>query len=252
MKIGKKLIGMIIILNLVGTAALTGTILSLAQRQINSLINSEIVNLARENALSIKVWLELYLDAVRTVGQVMSKYEEIDQADRRPLFNLMVRAMVEENPEVIAASSCWEPNALDGLDAEFVNTEGTDQTGRFIPYWSRGASDITLEPLVDYEVPGPGDYYLIPKQTGNETLVEPYVYEVAGRAVLMTTVVMPVKNQGRFMGSMNIDIEMGVIQQQVEQIRPYEGAVAVVYSNGGFVGGHFDPSRVGKPMAETE
>jgi methyl-accepting chemotaxis protein len=89
----------------VGTAALTGTILTLAQGQITDLINNEMINPANENALSIKVWLEIYLDAVRSVGQIMSKYEEIDREDRRPLFNLMVRALVEENPEIIAASN---------------------------------------------------------------------------------------------------------------------------------------------------
>ncbi|MDR2027922.1 MAG: hypothetical protein LBP93_00135 [Treponema sp.] len=79
----------------------------------------------------------------------MSKYEAIDRDDRRSFFNLMVRALVEENPDIIAASSAWEPNALDGLDAEYANTPGTDQTGRFIPYWFRGVLYISLEPLVD-------------------------------------------------------------------------------------------------------
>jgi methyl-accepting chemotaxis protein len=252
MKIGSKLILMIIILSLAGTSALTGTILSLAQKQIDSLTSSEITNLANENALAIKVWLELYLDAVRTVGQVMSKYEEIDRADRRPLFNLMIRAMVEENPEIAAASSVWEPNALDGLDGELANTTGTDHTGRFIPYWFRTPSGVMLEPLMDYETPGAGDYYLIPKRTGEETLDEPYEYEVGDQTMLMTTVTMPIKNRGRFVGAMNIDIDMATVQRHVERIKPYEGAVAVVYSHGGLVSGHFDPGRVGKSMAETE
>ncbi|MDR0710446.1 MAG: methyl-accepting chemotaxis protein [Spirochaetaceae bacterium] len=252
MKIGKKLIIMIIVLSLVGIGALTGSILTLAQRQINGLTNNEVTNLANQNALAIKVWLELYMDAVRTAGQIMSKYEEIDRTARRPLFNLMIRTLVEENPEVIAASSVWEPDALDGLDAEFANTRGTDRTGRFISYWFRTNAGITLEPLVDYEVPGAGDYYLIPKRTGNETLVEPYAYEVDGRNVLMTTVAMPIKNKGRFVGSVNIDLEMGVIQQHAEQIKPYEGTIAMVYSNEGLVGAHFDVSRIGKPMMETE
>jgi methyl-accepting chemotaxis protein len=251
-KIGKKLIMMIIILNLVGTAALTGTILRLAQKQISGLIYSEITNLANENALAIKIWLEVYLDAARAVGQVMSKYEEIEPADRRPFFNLMVRAIVEDNPEIAAAFSVWEPNALDGLDAEFVNTSGTDQTGRFLPYWFRTSSGIHLEPVVDYETPGPGDYYLIPKQTGEETLDEPYDYEIDGKEILITTVTMPIKNKGRFVGTMNIDFNMTTIQRHVEQIKPYEGAVAIVYSHGGLVGSHFDTSRIGKPMTETE
>jgi methyl-accepting chemotaxis protein len=252
MKIGKKLIVMIIILNLIGTGALAGVLLNLAREQISSLTGNEITNLANQNALTVKVWLELYLDAVRTAGQVMSKYEEIDRTDRRPLFSMIVRTMVEENPEVIAASSAWEPNALDGFDAELANTEGTDGTGRFIPYWFRTSAGLALEPLVDYETPGPGDYYLIPKQTGNETLSEPYEYEIAGRKVLMTTVTMPVKNRGRFIGAMNIDLELGVIQRRVEQIQPYEGTVAMVYSNGGLISGHFDTSRLGKSMTETE
>ncbi|MDR1905229.1 MAG: methyl-accepting chemotaxis protein [Treponema sp.] len=252
MKIGKRLIIMTLILNLVGIGALTGIILNLAQKQISGLIYNEITNLANENANDIQIWLELYLDAVRTVGQVMSKYEEIDQAERRPLFNMMVRAMVEENPEIIAASSAWEPNALDGLDAEFVNTPGTDHTGRFIPYWFRTASGIILEHLVDYETPGAGDYYLIPKRTGNETLDEPYIYKVEGREILMTTVTMPIKNKGRFVGAMNIDLDMVTIQRLVEKIKPYEGAVAAVYSNGGLVASHFDAGRIGKTMAEAE
>jgi methyl-accepting chemotaxis protein len=38
----------------------------------------------------------------------------------------------------------------------------------------------------------------------------------------------------------------------VDGIHPYEGTIAAVFSNGGTVVAHFDLSRVGKPMAETE
>jgi methyl-accepting chemotaxis protein len=252
MKIGKKLIIMIIILNLAGTAALAGTILSLAQKQISKLIDHEITNLAKENALEIKAWIENYLDAARSLSQIMSKYGEINLTDRRPLFNLMVRALAEENSEILAASTGWEPNALDGLDAQFANTPGTDNTGRFIPYWSRTSRGIDLTSLSNYETPGEGNYYLLPRQTGNETMVEPYYYEVDGRKILITSLSVPIKNNGRFVGTTIIDIAMDTIQKEVEQIRPYEGTVAMVYSNGGMVSGHFDTSRIGKSIMETE
>jgi methyl-accepting chemotaxis protein len=252
MKIGKKLLSMIIILNLIGTSTLAGVILNLARKQISSLTINEITNLANEYALAIDTWLEIYLDAVRTTSQIMSKYEGIARADRRPLFNLMIRALVEENPEITAASSVWEPNALDGMDAEFATTEGTDETGRFVPYWFRTSTGLGLEPVVGYDIPGTGDYYLIPKQTGNETLAEPYEYKIGGREVLMTTVIAPIKNMGRFVGAMNIDLELGVIQRLLEQIKPYEGTVAVLFSNGGVVSGHFDINRIGESMMKTE
>ncbi|MDR2631052.1 MAG: methyl-accepting chemotaxis protein [Spirochaetaceae bacterium] len=252
MKIGKKLVVMIIILNLAGTAALTGALLSIARKQIHTLIKSEITNLAKENALEIQRRLELYLDAARSAGLFMSRYEKIARHDRRPLFNLLIRITVEENPDIIAAGSVWEPDALDGLDAQFADTAGTDHSGRFIPYWARTDKGLSLQPVVGYETPGGGEYYLLPKRTGKETLMDPYSYEIDGSHILMTTVTMPIKNNGRFVGAMSMDIDVGTIQQIVGQIRPYEGSVAIVYSHGGLVSGHFDPARNGRPMMETE
>ncbi|MDR2182215.1 MAG: methyl-accepting chemotaxis protein, partial [Treponema sp.] len=63
---------------------------------------------------------------------------------------------------------------------------------------------------------------------------------------------MPIKSQGRFVGAMGIDIAVDAIQSHVSQIKPYEGSVAVMYSNGGLVGSHFDPERIGKVMTQTE
>jgi methyl-accepting chemotaxis protein len=172
----------------------------------------------------------------------MAKYEQINLEDRRPFYNLMVKALVEENPEVVAASTIWESNALDGLDAAFAQTEGADRTGRFIPNWVRTAQGVKMAALRNDAVP----------QTGNETLNEPYEYELNGQKTLMTTVSMPIKNQGRVVGTVNIDLDMATIQRKVEQIQPYKGTVAVMYSNSGLVGSHFDASRIGKPMTETE
>jgi methyl-accepting chemotaxis protein len=252
MKIGKKLLILILTLTLAGSGILTGTILRLSQRQIIGLVNNEMRNLAEVNSREVQIWLGLYMDAVRTAGQIMEEYEQIPAQERRTLFNLMLRAMVEKNPEIAAASSCWEPNALDGMDAEYADTPGTDHTGRFISYWSRTRSGISLEPLVDYETPGAGDYYLIPRRTGNETLVEPYWYPIDGQERLITTVTYPVKKDGRVVGTAIIDLDISRIQDQVQKINPYEGSVAAVFSNTGLVAAHFDPARLGKPMRETE
>ncbi|MDR2403756.1 MAG: hypothetical protein LBD78_06965, partial [Spirochaetaceae bacterium] len=85
MKIGTKLIMVIVTLTLAGTGALTGTILHLAQKQVKMLITSEITNLANESASEIQVWLDGYMDMARTISQVMSEYEEINRDDRRSL-----------------------------------------------------------------------------------------------------------------------------------------------------------------------
>ncbi|MDR0644767.1 MAG: response regulator [Treponema sp.] len=252
MKIGRKLFSMIMGLNLAGFTMLLGTIVNSTYREINRLINNEISNLASENALFIKTWLESHLVGARSLSQIMERYEEIDPLERRSWVNLMIKAMVEDNPEVIGACTVWEPNALDGLDAQSAGAPGSNDAGRFVPYWSKTKAGVQVEPLVGYDVPGEGEYYLIPKQTGNEALTGPYFYPVDGVNMFMATVTAPIKNKGRFVGIVTRDIEMSIIQRQLGRIKPYEGAVAALYNSNGLIVGHFDAARVGKAMMETE
>ncbi|MDR2110482.1 MAG: cache domain-containing protein, partial [Spirochaetaceae bacterium] len=157
---------MIISLNLAGTGILVGTILSISRKEISRLVTNAVTSLTEENALEIRAWLETYMTAARTTANFMSQYQEIAVNQRRETFNVLLKTIVTANPETAAVSTCWEPDALDGQDFRYVNTPGTDGSGRFIPYWSRTQNGIRLEPLVDYEVPGGGDYYVISKRTG--------------------------------------------------------------------------------------
>jgi methyl-accepting chemotaxis protein len=252
MKLGNKLIIMIIALILSGIGALLGTILNISQKEVTRLINKELENLGNSEAGKIEVWMETYFSAVRTLAQSMEVYEEIEPAQRRYFYNLLLKQQAESNPAIAAAWTCWEPNALDGLDARYANTEGTDQTGRFIPYWSRTKDGVKLDKVVDYEVSGAGDFFLIPRQTGKETIVEPYFYNIDGTDTLITSLAVPVKKDGKTIGVTGVDITLSRIQAGVETIKPYEGSIAAVFTNNGLVAGHFDPSRIGKPISVTE
>jgi methyl-accepting chemotaxis protein len=70
--------------------------------------------------------------------------------------------------------------------------------------------------------------------------------------MLITSLVVPIKKDGQPIGVVGVDIALSRIQSGVEGINPYKGSIAAVFSNGGLVAGHFDPSRLGKPMTETE
>jgi methyl-accepting chemotaxis protein len=252
MKIGVKFFLMIAVLNLTGTLIPLGITLNLNYKRTKDLVNNEISYLSAEHALIIKAWFENHLHEIRALGLVMERYEQVAPVERRGLFSLMVKAMVESEPDVIGASMVWEPNALDGLDAEQTDTPGADHTGRFTPYWSKTRQGVQVETLTGYDVPGSGEYYLIPKQTGKELLSGPFLYPIDGEDRLMGTLTVPIKNQGRFVGILTQDIGIEVIQEQVEKIQPYPGSVAAVYSSSGIITGHFDTTRIGKLIKETE
>ncbi|MDR0759590.1 MAG: hypothetical protein LBF74_05700, partial [Treponema sp.] len=144
MKIGKKLIIMIIALALSGVGALLGTILNLSQKQITTLVNSELEKLGENQATIIKAWMDKNFSMVRALAVAMEDYEQIEPSQRRFFYDLLLKAQAENNPDIASVWACWEPNALDGLDAQYVNTVGTDATGRYTPYWVRTDKGVSL------------------------------------------------------------------------------------------------------------
>jgi methyl-accepting chemotaxis protein len=243
---------MIIALTISGIGILLGTVLTTSRNQIMTLTTSELTNLAKNEAADVQLWLDVHFGAARSLAQSMEAYEEIDPAQRRFFYNLMLKQSAASNHEVAAVWTCWEPNALDGMDASYANTAGTDETGRFISYWARTPDGPKLENVKGYMTSGAGDFYQIPLRSGKETIIEPYFYVISGTNTLITSLSVPVKKNGKTIAVTGVDIALSRIQQGLADINPYEGSVAMVFSNKGRITGHFDPSRLGKPMAESE
>ncbi|HPQ88420.1 MAG TPA: methyl-accepting chemotaxis protein, partial [Gammaproteobacteria bacterium] len=208
--------------------------------------------LASNYANEIKAELEVAMDAARTVAQIFEGYEQLETDERRSDYNNMLKSVLEKNEKFLGAWTCWEKDAIDGLDAKHKNSPGHDNTGRFVPYWYKINGSVQLEPLADYDQSGAGDYYLIAQRTGKEVITDPYLYDVGGKTVLMTSLAVPIKNNGKVVGVAGIDIDMGDIQSLVEQIKPYQTGLAALFTSSGVIASHFDSSRMAKNGKETE
>ena len=200
---------------------------------------------------AVKADLEVAMDAARTTAQLFEGIKDNIDSPNRAELDGMLKHLLGRNPTFVGVWTCWEPNALDGKDKEFIGKEGHDKTGRFIPYWNRGAGNIVVEPLLDYDKPGAGDYYLLSKQTGKETILDPYSYPIGGKDVLLTSLVAPIKHKGKVVGVAGIDISLAAFEKMVSAIKPFEtGNVALISNNGKYVA-HPDGGRAGKDIGTS-
>lgn len=130
---------------------------------------------------------------------------ELGITERR-LFDEILRETLAQNPQYLAVWSVWEPNALDGRDRDFADAPGHDGTGRFIPCWHRGGGALHLEPNLGYDVPGFGDWYLVPKQRRAETVTDPYEFPFGGQREFITSQAAPILVRGECVGVAGVDI----------------------------------------------
>lgn len=250
--VGFKLVIMIITL----TVLSLGTLIYLVNYKVSQLLVEQSKDYLESSAqsanLKIAQTLESSLQAAHSIHATAQAVKEKNNSIDRDEFLEIHKQILISNPELLGTWSGWEPNALDGRDAEFVNTKGHDATGRFVPYWFRAKAGIDLTPLVDYDVPGNGDYYQVAKKRQQESVLEPYVYKVDGEDVLMTSFAVPIIHNGTFLGVAGVDYSLSKLQKEVGALKPMgAGRVGLISSGGNWVVS-LDPASTGKAVKDTE
>ncbi|MFZ6741929.1 methyl-accepting chemotaxis protein [Undibacterium sp. JH2W] len=234
-------------------AGFTVTI-SLLTRQAGNMQQDSAQQYARQlainNAGKVAERINLALHAARSLAFELAAMQANGKAERANA-DLLLKSVLEGHPEFTGVGTIWEANAFDGKDSEYTGKEGHDATGRYLPYWNRGSGKTQVEALTDYEKEGAGDYYLLAKKSGNEVLLEPYMYKIAGKDVFMTTVTVPIKAKGQFVGAVTVDLPVAGFQEDVSKIRPYETGYASLISNNGIYIGDVNAGNVGQSIGDS-
>lgn len=241
----------VIVILVVTVAAVISLQTVTARKLVESEAYSRGEEIAYRYANVVDSEMEKAIDAARTVAQAFEGMKASNFTDRN-LYNTILKQVLSESPSFLGTWTVWEPNALDGKDSEYIDKEGHDSTGRFIPYWHRDAESLKLEPLVDYDKPGAGDYYLVARDTGQENLLEPYIYNVGGKDVLLTSLAVPVRVGDKVVAVVGVDITLDVFQGLIEKVTPYETGYATLFSSKGLIVAHPDATRMNTDIGNTE
>ena len=225
---------------------------------------SALESLVSDRATVVETALQDNIDTARTTGKIFEVLRSNVESDHlRELFTKILRANLENNPTYLGSYSAWEPNALDGQDALYANTEAHDASGRFITYWNRDASGkINRQALVEYESQAKhpngvrkGGWYLGPKETSKESVLDPFPYIVQGKTEWLTTISVPVKDNNKFLGVSGTDLRLTFLQKMAEDVdaKTYSGKgdVLIVSYDGLIVANSADASMVGKALSNA-
>ncbi|MET3783228.1 methyl-accepting chemotaxis protein [Methylobacterium radiotolerans] len=166
----------------------------------------------------------------------------------RAVYDAMLRELLRANPDLIATWTGWEPNALDGRDRAFAGTASSDASGRFMPYWNRGSGTIKREVLTGYEAEPDGAYYLRPKKLNRLVAIEPYIYPVAGKDVVMMSFGAPITVDGTYRGTAGVDIDLGSLNAALNAVKPFGTGYLAVISASGTTVAHPTGAAAGKPL----
>ncbi|GGD41655.1 methyl-accepting chemotaxis protein [Pseudoxanthomonas indica] len=223
-------------------------------RSSNALMESahgSLENLAQLEAARISSDLTRAFDTNDALANALLTQRADGGLERKRASMLMHNQLVA-HPEWTGVGTIWETQAYDGKDAEFIDAEGHDATGRFMSYWAWSNGQPMQEPLRDYEVPGNGDWYVLPRKLKQPIVIDPYTYEIGGQKILMTTMATPMVEDGKFLGVVTIDVALKSLQESISKLRPLGAGYVRLLSPAGTVVADRDASKVGSKLEDAD
>ncbi|ABD06031.1 methyl-accepting chemotaxis sensory transducer [Rhodopseudomonas palustris HaA2] len=262
---------MLIVYSIVSAQSTNSYVTTEVMQLVDSQTKESLLNRGSTEAGSIKSELDVGLDAARTMAHAFAvladaKNSGTPDSNRRAQLNAVLNNTLKQNPAFNGTYSAWEPNALDGNDAAFKGRQdmGSDTTGRFLPYWTRGASGaIAVQPLVEYDSSErhpnglvKGAWFINPQTTGKENILGPLPYIVQGKQVFLATMSVPIMIGGKFVGVAGADYNLDFVQKLAKQVNASlydgKGKVAIINNTGLIVANSANDATIGKRAEEAD
>jgi methyl-accepting chemotaxis protein len=220
--------------------------------------------LASDTSVELSTPLQSAMQAIQaTASAVEAVVDSENQANKRDLVIRMLQQTLTDHPDFLGTYVAFEPDAIDGADDLARQSQGSDETGRFMPYVTRdlnGFSVALLEGLentrLDKNGIRVGEYYLCSKESGESCVIDPYLYPVENDQVLLSSLVAPIKQDGQFIGIAGVDISVSFLQSVINDVDAglYNGqGRTLLVSPRGIISGHSQHSDlIGQNLSVLE
>ncbi|MDR2398374.1 MAG: methyl-accepting chemotaxis protein [Spirochaetaceae bacterium] len=224
---------------------LSGAFIKISTDMQKAAAADNLLNTAGLTARDIQRRFEVYLEVTRTLAEIMNGFESIDPSERRIRYDDMLYSLLSTDTRFIDIYTLWLPNALDDMDENYVNSQGTDATGQYISMYSRetGSVEYRAHPNPSSILNGLGAV---------ATMGDPVPRTVEGKQTYTISLNAPIiGTDGVTRGAVGVNVDMGILQPIIAAIRPYGvGEVSLMANNGMFMA-HFRADRIGTNFQQT-
>ncbi|MCL2254895.1 MAG: methyl-accepting chemotaxis protein [Lachnospiraceae bacterium] len=170
----------------------------------------------------------------------------INARNRREFLDMLLEGVIKDDTiAILGVWACFDPSYLDGLDV-LLSTSSDAEDRRYATYYYRSDDKFHKTMLVDYDVPGIGDYYLIPYETGLPFTTDPYDLNLDGDTVRVISIAYPVKDSiGTVKGVIGVNYSLEGLNEINNQVELFETGYGKLVTDKAELVAHKNSSKVG-------
>lgn len=201
----------------------------------------------------LEVELGQMLSAVKTISESFEGFISRGIVPNRDDANIMLQEVLDNNDSALSTWMYWEKDAFDGADETYINDEGHDETGQFIPAWSKTNGDrYVVEPVRGYNEEGSFRVNLQSvMEHGKPEIWEPFNYTIDGEEHLITSIVYPILINEQVVGVTGVHMPLEKIDEVVREFTFYDSGFAGLITANGNVIAHQNSDLIGENYYEA-
>jgi len=196
-----------------------------------------------------------YIRALTTLANVMGDFESIKPEERRDRYDAMLKSALVEEPQMAVLYTVWKPNALDGMDKQYIGRAGSSPTGQYATAWGKDTGSIEKRVTTDIgntmeHITGPNAF--------KEHISGPVLRKINGVDKYTLRMIVPItnnnKNNEEVAGALGCVMTIDAMQQVMEDTIKTndEIDIMVIYSDDGTILAHYKPERIGRNILDVD
>jgi len=196
-----------------------------------------------------------YIRALTTLANVMGDFETVKPEERRDRYDAMLKSALDEEPQMVVLYTVWKPNALDGMDEQYIGRTGSSPTGQYAMAWGKETGSTVKRVTTDIDNVME---HITGRNAFKDRVNEPVLRKINGVEKYAIRMLVPItnnsKNNEEVVGAIGCLLSIDVMQMVVERtIRTNDDIdMVVLYTNAGTILAHYKPERIGKNMLDAD
>jgi methyl-accepting chemotaxis protein len=242
LKLQQKILVIVLGISLIIYIAVLSYITINAKKRTVEDTETLVKNYAQKYAKEIEKQLNKDMETIETLGESVKSYKIMPNETWKEVFKNMYGHVFKNNEQFFAIWDSWELSHIDTTwDKPYgrYSYEYYRENGRI----KQGSELMSLD--------GDPDMYKRIKNLNKQVIEEPYLYsytEQKADEILMTSLIEPIQENGKFIGVVGADISLRRYQKLISEIEDFKSNEAYLLSNQGAIIGHTNEDLLGKKI----
>lgn len=208
----------------------------LSARPLIRVNREKLAAVAYENAFLMASDIETAYGKVVGFAGSLRNISALDPTEQRGAVDTALVGLLEGGDGFPTAFAYFEQNAIADANGEPYSVHKRDIAYESVVYPNEEKTGYVFEKHEDAFDNYGKEYYMQIKETGEPYVMDPYIYELMGKNIMMISIISPVWDaEGEFLGVSGVDVALDKMQEQLLVSTDYKSAHLVALAEDGTV-----------------